>query len=150
MAIISQKTQYALRAVFELALRREEGPVKISTVAQAQAIPKRFLENILLQLRGAGIVESKRGKEGGYFLARDAAKLSVGEIIRLLQGPLDVVDCVADLKISRCPLASNCIFLPLWTAAGRAQMEIFDRTTFAHLLINEVEKGDNYLPSYNI
>jgi len=147
MAVISQKTQYALRAVLELARHQGQGPVKIAAIANAQAIPKRFLENILLHLRGAGIVASKRGKEGGYFLVRNAGNLAVGEIIRLVQGPLDVVDCISGLKPRRCPLEPECIFIPLWTSAGRAQIEIFDRTTFGDLLKKEIWKSGSNVPS---
>lgn len=150
MAIISQKTQYALRAVFELARHQDRGPVKIAAIAEAQAIPKRFLENILLQLRGAGIVDSRRGKEGGYFLVREAAELSVGEVIRLMQGPLDVVDCVSGMRNKRCPLEHECLFLPVWTSAGRAQMDIFDGTTFEDLVKKNLPKTDSYVPTFSI
>jgi Rrf2 family transcriptional regulator, cysteine metabolism repressor len=150
MAVISQKTQYALRAVFELAKRQGDGAVKIGSVAAVQAIPKRFLENILLQLRGAGIVESRRGRDGGYLLIRDAANLTVGEIIRLVQGPLDVVDCVSSREPNRCPLGPECLFLPLWIAAGQAQMEVFNRTTFKDLLNKDRQKEDAFVPTYSI
>ena len=85
---ISQKCQYAVRSVFKLAKRQGSGATKISDVAEAQAIPVRFLENILNQLKGGGFVESVRGKEGGYLLARSAKELTVGEIVRYMEGPL--------------------------------------------------------------
>jgi len=91
--MISQKSQYAVRALLELAKRQGSRPVKAAEIATAQWIPMRFLENILGQLRQAGLVESVRGKEGGYRLARPAEQVSVGEIIRLVQGPLSPVDC---------------------------------------------------------
>jgi Rrf2 family protein len=150
MAVISQKTQYALRAVFELARCQEKGPVKIGSIAAAQAIPKRFLENILLQLKGAGIVESRRGKEGGYQLVRNAAQLSVGEVIRLMQGPLDVVDCVSNMEFASCALGPDCLFLPLWKAASEAQMKVFNRTTFDDLLKQEIMRASKNISSYEI
>jgi Rrf2 family protein len=84
---ISQKTQYAVRAVFELAKRQGRGATKISEIAEAQAIPQRFLENILNHLKGGGFVESVRGKEGGYLLVRPAKELTVGQVLRFVEGP---------------------------------------------------------------
>ena len=85
---ISQKCQYALRAIYELALHQDEGPCKIGAIAEAQSIPVRFLENILNSLKGAGFVDSVRGKDGGYYLLRKADEITVGEVIRFVQGPL--------------------------------------------------------------
>lgn len=83
---ITQKCQYALRAIYELARRQQEGPCKIGAVAEAQNIPVRFLENILSSLKSAGVVDSARGKDGGYFLAKPANAITVGEVIRFIQG----------------------------------------------------------------
>src|SRR5215208_3521672 len=86
---VSAKTDYALRAAVELAAAWGDGtPVKGERLATAQAIPLRFLENILLQLRHAGIVESRRGAEGGYLLARPAAEVTLADVIRAIDGPL--------------------------------------------------------------
>jgi Rrf2 family protein len=92
--LFPQKSQYALRALFELSKLYNTGPIKISHIAEAQAIPLRFLEIILNQLKQAGFVGSVRGKEGGYYLARTPDTLSIGEVIRFIQGPMDPVDCV--------------------------------------------------------
>jgi len=90
---ISQKCQYALRAVFELARRPREAPVKVGDIAEAQAIPPRFLEIILNQLKRGGFVESRRGASGGYSLARSPDELTMGEIIRFVEGPFKPVSC---------------------------------------------------------
>jgi Rrf2 family protein len=84
---VSAKVDYALRACLELAAS-PPGPVKGERVATAQAIPAKFLENILLDLRQAGIVASRRGAEGGYWLARPAAGISVADVIRAVEGPI--------------------------------------------------------------
>lgn len=84
---ISAKVDYAVRAATELA-RKESGPTKGEAIATAQAIPLKFLENILIDLRHAGLVRSQRGAEGGYWLARPAAQISVADIIRAVEGPL--------------------------------------------------------------
>jgi Rrf2 family protein len=85
---VSAKTDYALRAVVELAAANGDAPVKGERLATAQAIPLRFLENILLQLRHAGLVESRRGAEGGYRLARPAEEIALADVIRAIDGPL--------------------------------------------------------------
>ena len=84
---ISAKADYAVRAAIELA-RHEGGPTKGEAIATAQAIPLKFLENILIDLRHAGLVRSQRGAEGGYWLARPAGEVSVADIIRAVEGPL--------------------------------------------------------------
>ena len=85
---VSAKTDYALRAAVELAARRRRAPVKGERLATSQSIPLRFLENILLQLRHAGIIESRRGADGGYRLARPAAEITLADVIRAIDGPL--------------------------------------------------------------
>ena len=85
---VSAKTDYALRAAVELASHPAGVPVKGERLATSQSIPLRFLENILLQLRHAGIVESRRGAEGGYRLARPAEEISLADVIRAIDGPL--------------------------------------------------------------
>ena len=83
---LSRKCMYALQAMFELAFRKAKGPVKVQDIASAQAIPQRFLEVILAELKHGSFVESKRGNAGGYFLARPAEQISVGEVIGFLDG----------------------------------------------------------------
>jgi Rrf2 family protein len=85
---ISAKVDYALKAAAELAVAEGAGPVKGDLIARAQEIPPKFLENILLELRHAGLVQSQRGAEGGYWLARPAAEITVADVIRAVEGPL--------------------------------------------------------------
>ena len=84
---ISAKADYAVRAAIELA-RKEDGPTKGTAIATRQSIPLKFLENILIDLRHAGLVRSQRGAEGGYWLARPASEVSVADVIRAVEGPL--------------------------------------------------------------
>ena len=85
---VSAKADYAVRAALELAAAEGEGPIKGERIAQAQAIPIRFLENILVELRHAGLVKSQRGAEGGYWLARPASEISLAEVLRAVEGPI--------------------------------------------------------------
>ena len=118
---ISQKCQYALRAIYELALHQDEGPCKIGAIAEAQSIPVRFLENILNSLKGAGLVDSARGKDGGYYLLKHAGEITVGEVIRFVQGPLGPVECTTRVD-DDCDFYNDCVFRPLWDKA-RAALE---------------------------
>lgn len=85
---VSAKADYALRAALELAVAENEGPLKGLQISQSQDIPLKFLENILLELKHAGLVRTQRGASGGYWLARPAAEISLAEIIRVVEGPL--------------------------------------------------------------
>jgi Rrf2 family protein len=85
---VSAKTDYAIRAALELAAAPDEKPVKGERIATAQAIPLRFLENILMQLRHAGLVDSRRGADGGYKLARPPSEVTLADVIRAIDGPL--------------------------------------------------------------
>jgi len=85
---VTAKADYAVRAVVELASSSQDSPRKVDDVAQAQAIPVSFLENILTQLRSAGVVRSQRGPEGGYWLARPPEEVSLAQVIRAVEGPL--------------------------------------------------------------
>ena len=132
---ISQKCQYALRAIFELAKDHNKGPVKIAEIAKNQAIPQRFLEVILLQLKQGGFVSSQRGNEGGYFLIQSPEKLTVGEIIRFIQGPLAPVSCVmGKSKHFECALYEGCVFLPMWEKVQSAVTGVYDSITFLDLV----------------
>lgn len=134
---LSQKCQYAIRAILELAKHYGEGPVVISQIAANQAIPQRFLENILNELRPTGLIESRRGMQGGYLLTRDPADISVGEIIRLVDGPLDPVKCIGDRNGPCCPIKDNCALFHLWTRAKEAVEEVYDNASFRDLVDQE-------------
>jgi len=131
---ITQKCQYGLRAVYELAKRAGQGPVKIADIAEAQAIPPRFLEAILCQLKLAGFLVSKRGSEGGYTLAREPGEISVGELMRCIQGPMAPVSCVMGGSSEECRLYGDCPFLAMWQRAHEAMSGVYDATTLSDLL----------------
>ncbi len=135
-----KKGQYALRAVYELAKRKGEGPTKISTIATAQAIPRRFLEVILNQLKGSGIVESKRGFYGGYSLVGTPAQTTVGDILRYMQKDQDQSRCIACVSKKTCPFIDQCAFSSLWHRVKAAAYRIYDATTMQDLL-NANEPG---------
>lgn len=148
--LISQKCQYALRAIFELAKRSGQGPVKIAQIAEAQMIPVRFLEVILSQLKQAGFVKSQRGSKGGYTLSRSPGELTVGEVIRFMQGPVGPVDCVVTGSKSKCRLYGSCAFLPMWEKVQSVVSEVYDGTTFQHLVDQEKQQREKQVINYYI
>lgn len=137
---VSQKSQYAIRSIFELAKRKGQGPVKIADIAQAQAIPIRFLENILSQLKQAGFVSSQRGNRGGYILARPPEKLTVGDVMRFMQGPVGPVECLIDGSKGKCSFYGKCVFLPMWEKVQKAISDVYDNTTFQDLVYQERQR----------
>lgn len=147
---VSQKCQYALRAVFELAKQYGNGPRKIAEIAEAQAIPVRFLEVILSQLKQSGFVGSRRGADGGYSLLRDPGGLTVGEVIRFVEGPVGPVGCVNGDAAKQCPLHGSCVFLPMWERAQKAVSDVYDSTSFQDFIEDERRMGAEYKPSYVI
>ncbi|ANH82790.1 Rrf2 family transcriptional regulator [Niabella ginsenosidivorans] len=103
--MLTKKSQYAFKALTYLANKQESGPVLISEIAKKKKIPLKFLENILLELRKAGILESKKGKGGGYFFKKDPAQVQMATIIRLIDGPISMLPCVSLYFYERC---KNC------------------------------------------
>ncbi len=148
---VSQKCQYALRAIFELAKRLGQGPTTVGAIAEIQAVPPKFLELILGQLRRAGFVESRRGVHGGYLLTRRPEDLTVGEIIRFIEGPFGPVECIAGGGgHDDCPLYGNCAFMGMWSRARDAVADVYDTTTFRDLLDQEEAGHNQYVASYCI
>ena len=147
---ISQRGQYALRAIFELAKRSGQGPIKIADIAEAQSIPIRFLEVILSQLKQGGFVASQRGNRGGYTLVSSPEELAVGKVLRFMEGPVGPVDCVMSGSKDKCPLYGDCAFLPMWEKAQAAISEVYDNTTFQDLVDQDRQKVEKSALSYSI
>ena len=103
--MLSKKSQYAFKALEYLTAKYKEGPVLISEIAKKKKIPLKFLENILLELKKAEILDSKKGKGGGYFLKKSPEKVKVATIIRLVNGPISMLPCVSLYFYERC---KNC------------------------------------------
>ena len=100
--MLSRRSKYGLRALLALAEEAGRGPVLVSELSEREAIPKKFLEAILLDLNRHGLVQSKKGKGGGYFLRRPPAEITFGDAVRALEGPLALVPCVSQTAYERC------------------------------------------------
>jgi len=147
---ISSKCYYAIRAVYALAEHEGPDPMKIADIAEREKIPIRFLEVILGQLKGGGFVASRRGAEGGYRLARPAERLTVGEIMRYVDGPIAPVDCVSQSRPKECDFHGDCSFFGFWGRVRQAMSDVVDRTTFADLIRENAERRRGYVSDYTI
>jgi len=132
--ITQRRNLYALRAVLELAKHSGEGPTKISHIADAQAIPVRFLEVILNRLKRSGLIDAKRGVYGGYFLTRPPAQITVADIMTFLQGPAAPAACSACTDQAHCPHGRRCAFSAMWNRVNRAVLQVYTETTIQDLL----------------
>lgn len=134
---LSLKGEYALRALLVLALgyKDDDSVVRIQEISKKQNIPKRFLEQILNDLRTAGIVESRRGIAGGYRLRRSPARITLAEIIRTVEGPLAPVSCVSERFYAKCscPDESRCAVRSVMKEVRDAIVDVMDRLTLAEL-----------------
>ena len=139
---ISVKGQYALQAIFDLATQRPGEPVRIADIARREKIPQKFLEIILAGLKQAGFVESRRGAEGGYLLARAAESLTVGEVLRSIEG--------TQQGRGRSRRKAETPFTEMWRQVDSAVSEIIDKTTFAGLLRGWTEKQNKYVLNWEI
>lgn len=130
---LSTKGEYASRAMLELSLHHPEGRLHIRDISAAQDIPERFLEQILLLLKRAGYLRSRKGPRGGYCLAKDPSEISVAEVIRVMDGPLAPIDCVSVTAHEVCPREDFCGLKWLWKEVRDSIAEILEGTTFKDL-----------------
>ncbi len=148
---ISVKGDYALKAIFDLADQTGKKPVKIADIAARRKIPQKFLELILAQLKQGGFVQSRRGSEGGYLLARPAASIMVGEVLRFVEGPLSQAERT---RRSAGPAsrraAAESPFTEMWLRVDRAISEVIDRTSFAELADRWAEKQGRFVANWEI
>lgn len=137
MTTLSRKVRYALRALYALSADEGRGPVLIADLAQRERIPRKFLEAILLELKNAGILQSKKGKGGGYALSRAPDQVTIGEIVRLIDGPIAPVPCVSEKAYARCEGCvdeATCGTRLVMKQVRDAIAGILDQTTLAQTL----------------
>jgi Rrf2 family protein len=139
---ISVKSEYALLAIFDLAVNGSGTPVKIADIAKRQQIPQKFLELILAGLKQGGFVESRRGAEGGYLLARTPDSLSVGELLRFVEGRQEAR--------SRKRRQADSPFGSMWGRVDQAIANVLESTTFAQLAREWNERNNQFVPNWEI
>lgn len=138
----SVKGEYALHALFDLVTQESNGPVKIADIARRQKIPQKFLELILSSLKQGGFVESRRGADGGYLLARPSDAITIGEVLRHIDGARDAG--ARSRKRIETPFSS------MWTQVDRAVSAVIDHTTFADLARSWKDRQNKYVPNWDI
>jgi Rrf2 family protein len=135
--MLSKKTQYAFRALTHLVENYNKGPVLISEISRKKKIPLKFLENILLELKKAGILESKKGKGGGYFLKTHPAKTHVASVIRVVDGPISMLPCVSLYFYQRCKNCDEryCGLHDIMEKVRDATLNILEKRTLQDLVV---------------
>ena len=139
---ISVKGEYALQAIFDLAAQETKGPVKIADIARRQKIPQKFLELILASLKHGGFVESRRGADGGYLLARPAESITVGQVLAYVEGSRS--------GGPRGRRRGESAFSDLWNRVDHAVAKVIDHASFAGLVRAWREKQAKYVPTWEI
>lgn len=135
--MLSHKAKYALKALFVMSEEYGRGPLLISEIAERGNIPKRFLELILLELKNHGVLRSKKGKGGGYVLSKSPEQISVGHVIRMIEGPLALLPCASKTAYERCqdcPDEKTCGVRLLMKRVRDQTAAILDSTTFYDML----------------
>jgi len=137
---ISTKGEYGIRAMVELSQRYGEGYVQSSEIAAVRDIPENYLSQLLITLRKAGLIRSRRGPRGGHVLARSPARISLLEAVIALEGPIDLVTCVEDEVAVDCGFAEQCAVRDVWQRITEATRGILETTSFGDLAQREGEK----------
>jgi len=139
---ISVKAEYALQAIFDLATQPPGEAIRIAEIARRQKIPQKFLELILSNLKQGGFVESRRGAEGGYLLARRPESISVGDVLRFVEGRQE--------ERSRLRRQSDSPLGDLWERTDKAMDSVLDGANFAQLVRDWTEKHNRFVPNWEI
>jgi Rrf2 family protein len=142
---ISTKGRYGMRAMVDLAIHNGEGPILLKDIARRQQLSERYLEQLILTLKAAGLVKSIRGAHGGFLLAKPPSEIRLGEIFQTLEGPLGLVECVDDPM--SCSRASSCGTRDVWQELKEGIVSILDSKTLLDLT-DQQSKKDKKLMYY--
>lgn len=138
---VSTRGEYGVRAMVALAKHYGDGPVSINVVAKESFVPYAYLEQLIVPLRKAGLVQSKRGAQGGYQLTRSPELVRVGEVYRVMEGPVAPMDCVSeDPADQTCPLIDGCETRPVWLRVRDSIVDTLDSMTLADLVRKPKER----------
>lgn len=144
---VSTKGRYGLRAIVDLAINFKDGQVSLKSVAQRQGLSENYLEQLFSSLKKSGLVKSVRGAQGGYLLSKPAEKITVGDVLRSLEGTLCPVECI-DLDMpTRCDRADVCVTAIVWIKLRDKINEVVDSITIADLILEfeNKTKNDDYI-----
>jgi Rrf2 family protein len=147
---ISFKGDYALKTILDLSLNYDKGPMQIEDISKRQDIPLKYLQQILLTLKGAGYVRSRRGPSGGYSLSKSPSKITLGEIIRLMEGHTSPITCVSTTEYTKCNYENKCVFRGIWVEIKENINNIIDNTNFEDMVKKAVKLKEKNSLMYNI
>jgi Rrf2 family transcriptional regulator, cysteine metabolism repressor len=139
---LSTKGRYGLKAMFDLAQNHGEGPIALKNVSQRQGISDHYLEQLIASLKKAGLVRSIRGAQGGYTLSRKPEQITVGEVIRALEGDLAPADCVSTEDPLQCSEAGCCVTQPIWRKIRDSINKVIDSITLQDMLDDYTIKSE--------
>jgi len=143
---VSTKIRYGLRAMLDIAENENRGSVLVRSIAQRQAISKKYLDNLLVSLKNAGLLRSVRGAKGGYSLAKPAPKITVADIAMALEGPPNLIDCIVDPSV--CPRVNTCPTNEFWREMSEALHHFMEKTTLDDLVQRGAEKQNKAVGMY--
>ncbi len=147
---LSTKGRYGLRAMIDIALNQGQGPVTIANIAERQEISDRYLEQLLTALKQNGLITSIRGFQGGYLLAKASDSITVGDIIKALEGPIAPVDCTNEAKHTTCPRVEHCVTQKVWEDLKQAMVRVLDSYTLESLVEESRKMGTGSFDHYCI
>jgi Rrf2 family protein len=145
---LSTKIRYGTRAILELASRFGEGPIELKEIARSQEISIKYLEQVIIPLRTAGIVKSARGSKGGYSLAKPPSEICLFDVVETLEGPLYLVDCIKDSKL--CRRSSSCVTRDIWSEVSESLHRVLKSITLDEMVRRKIEKENGDSPAYQI
>jgi Rrf2 family cysteine metabolism transcriptional repressor len=146
--IISTKIRYGARAILELASHYGEGPIELKEIAKKENISLKYLEQVIIPLRTAGLIKSVRGSKGGYSLAKSPSEICLNDLVVVLEGPVNLVECLKDTKV--CQKSSFCVTRDIWKEVSEAIFNIFQSVTLEEMVKRKKEKEGRQPPMYQI
>lgn len=146
----SAKGEYGVRAILDIAFYGKRKPVRVRDIARRQAIPLRFLEQVMSLLKKAGLVESYRGAQGGYRLKLPASKINLADIVQSVEGPIVLMECVGAGDVSGCDQVSMCVIRDIWVDVQDSVIKTLESVTLEDVLLRKKEKDHKASPSYQI
>ncbi len=144
---LSTKGRYGLKAMYDLAIHFGDGPISLKNIAERQRISDHYLEQLIATLRKSGLVKSVRGAQGGYTLSESPEKITVGEIIRSLEGPLGVAECSLEEEPTACENAECCVTRVIWKKIQDSISDVIDSITLQDMVDDyyRMNKKDNLM-----
>jgi len=145
---LSTKIRYGTRAMLELAVHYGKGPVELKEIAKRENISLKYLEQVVIPLRTGGLVKAIRGSKGGYSLAKPPSEISLNDVVEILEGPLNLIDCLGNP--AACQRTASCVTRDIWQEVSEGINRIFRSVTLEDMVKRKREKEGRVPPMYQI